>query len=336
MTRAGSALMESGWLRAPTVDPAGLDSMRDWFPVALDGETVGWRHLPGRFSEPFFGDTLRAQPRADRLVCHTPYDRLGQVGDTLAPSVFIFHSSRCGSTLLAQMLAALPQCVVHSEPPAADDFFSRHGDDPQAHAVPLLRQLFGALGQRRGADDTHYIVKLDCWHMRHLPLLRAAFPDTPSWFLYREPAAILASHRRQRGPQMVPGLVPGVLPPAVSARIEPWDLEAYCAAVLRHIFGAALAHAGQLRLLDYRQLPGVVWEDLLAELGLAPTPDQLEALRARSRFHAKTASQVFSGDPAPQREAAPHLPQLLAGLAPLYAQLEALRLSRVKRVTVRV
>jgi hypothetical protein len=327
MARAGSALMESGWLRAPAADSARLDSMRDWFPVALDGQTVGWRHLPGRFSEPFFGDTLRAQPREDRLVCHTPYDRLGQVGDTLAPSVFIFHSSRCGSTLLAQMLATLPQCVVHSEPPVIDDFFSRHGDAPHAHAAPLLRQLLGALGQRRAAADTHYIVKLDCWHMRHLPLLRAAFPDTPFWFLYREPAAILASHRRQRGPQMVPGLV---LPPEIGAGVAPWDLEGYCAAVLRHIFDVALAHAGQLRLLDYRQLPDVVWEELLAELGLAPAADQLEALRARSRFHAKAAGRVFSGDPAPEREAAPHLPQLLAGLAPLYAQLEALRLSRIR------
>jgi hypothetical protein len=127
---------------------------------------------------------------------------------------------------------------------------------------------------------------------------------------------------------MVPGLV---LPREIGAGVEPWDLEGYCAAVLRHIFSVALAHAGQLRLLDYRQLPAVVWEELLAELGLALEADQMEALRARSRFHAKAAGQVFSGDPAPEREAAPHLPQLLADLAPLYAQLEALRLSRTGR-----
>jgi hypothetical protein len=328
MARSGSALRQQGWLRAPAVDPDSLDSMRDWFPVALDGQAVAWRRLPGRFTEPFFGDSLRAQPREDRQVCHTLYKRLGGVGDTLAPSVFVFHSSRCGSTLLAQMLAALPQCVVHSEPPVVDDFFSLYGDAPHAQALPLLRQLVGALGQRRTALETHYIVKLDCWHMRHLPLLRAAFPSTPFWFLYREPAAIMASHRRQRGPQMVPGLVPGALPPEASAHIEAWDLEGWCAAVLRQIFGTALAHAGQLRLLDYRQLPGVVWEELLAELGLAPAAEQLEALRARSGFHAKSAARVFDGDPAPQKEAAPQLPQLLAGLAPLYAQLEELRLSR--------
>jgi hypothetical protein len=329
MARKGSALMQESWLRAPAADPDRLDSMRDWFPVALDAQAVAWRHLPLRFGEPFFGDTLLAQPREDRRVCHTSYDRLDDAGEALAPSVFIFHSSRCGSTLLAQMLAALPQCVVHSEPPVIDDFFSRHGDAELAQAVPLLRRLVGALGQRRSALETHYIVKLDCWHMRHLPLLRAAYPDTPFWFLYREPGAVMASHRRQRGPQMVPGLVPGVLPQEVSARIEAWDLEGWCAGVLRQIFGTALAHAGQLRLLDYRQLPGVVWQELLAELGLAPAPPHLDALRARAGFHAKRAAQVFGGDPAPEKEAAPHLPQLLAGLAPLYAQLEELRLSRL-------
>ncbi|CAH0240706.1 hypothetical protein SRABI118_02707 [Massilia sp. Bi118] len=324
MARSGSALMESGWLRAPALDAAGLASMRGWFPVALDGQSVSWRHLPARFTEPFFGDTLRAQPREERRISHTPYERLADIGETLAPRLFIFHSSRCGSTLLAQMLAALPQCVVHSEPPVLDDFFNHHGGQPHAQAVPLLRRLVGALGQRRAASETHYIVKLDCWHIRHLPLLRAAFPDTPFWFLYREPAAILASHRRQRGPQMVPDLV---LPPDIGAGIEAWDLEGYCAAVLRHIFSEALAHAGQLRLLDYRQLPSVVWEELLAELGLAPTPQQREALQARAGFHAKAGARAFSGDPAAAQDTPPHLPQLLAMLAPLYAQLEARRLA---------
>ena len=324
MARSGSALMESGWLRAPAIDAALLASMRGWFPVALDEHAVSWRHLPAGFTEPFFGDTLRAQPREERRVCRTLHGRLADAGEALAPSVFIFHSSRCGSTLLAQMLAALPQCVVHSEPPVLDDFFALFGAAPQADAAALLRRLLEALGQRRNSTDTHYVVKLDCWHLRHLPLLRAAFPDTPFWFLYREPAAIMASHRRQRGPQMVPNLV---LPPEIGAGVEAWDLEGYCAAVLRHLFSEALAHAGQLRLLDYRQLPEVVWEELLAALGIAPSPEQLAAMRARARFHAKAGARVFDGDPAPAREAAPHLPQLLAMLAPLYAQLEARRLA---------
>lgn len=324
MAQHGSALIQSGWLRAPSADVHALGSMRDWFPVALDDSAVSWRHLPARFTEPFFADTLRAQPRDQRRVCRTPHDWLDRVGPTIAPSAIVFHSSRCGSTLLAQMLACLPQCIVQSEPPVIDDFLARYGDTALATAAPALRRLMLALGQCRHGE-TRFIVKVDCWHIRHLPLLRAAFPATPFWFLYREPQAVLASHRRQRGPQMVPGLV---LPPAFGAGLAPGDLDGYCARVLEHIFSQALVHADELRLLDYRQLPGVVWEELLAELGIEACAGQLDAMRARAGFHAKSAGAAYHGDPAPEKEAAPHLPELLAMLAPLYAQLETLRLAQ--------
>jgi hypothetical protein len=318
VARAGSALTQGGWLRAPATDARTLDSLRDWFPVALDDSEVVWRHLPGRFTEPFFADTLRAQPPAERRICRSAHDALERVGPVLAPGAFIFHSSRCGSTLLAQMLAALPQCVVQSEPPVVDDFLARYGDDAPETAAPALRRLVLALGQRRHGES-HFIVKLDCWHMRHLPLLHAAFPATPFWFLYREPRAILASHQRQRGPQMVPGLV---LPPAFGDGLAPGDLDGYCARVIQHIFSQALAHGHELRLLDYRQLPDIVWDELLAVLGIEASAGQLEALRARAGFHAKSALSAFAGDPIPQEETAPHLLEMLA---PLYAQLEALR-----------
>lgn len=319
MTKHGSALTQRGWLRAPSVDAHSLASLRDWFPITLDDTSVSWRHLPGRFTAPFFAETLSGQPREERRICVTPPEGLDRTGPAIPPSAFVFHSSRCGSTLLAQMLAALPQCVVLSEPPVVDDFFARYGDAPLADAVPRLRRLVRALGQRRHGE-THFVVKLDCWHMRHLPLLHAAFPEVPFWFLYREPAAILASHRRQRGPQMVPGLV---LPAAFGDGLAAGDLDAYCARVIAHIFSAALAHADRLRLIAYRQLPDIVGDELLAALGIACTPAQLEALRARARFHAKAAQAPFAGDPPAQKETAPHLLEMLA---PLYAQLEALRL----------
>ncbi|MDY0975292.1 hypothetical protein SOM61_09975 [Massilia sp. CFBP9012] len=321
MTQPGSVLRHDGWLRWPKVDPGTLDSLRDWFPVALDGDEVGWRYLPGRFTAPFFADTLIEQERAERRVCHTPHDWLERTGPAVPPSVFVFHASRCGSTLLSQMLASLPQCVVLSEPTVIDDFLIRYGSAPPEIAAPGLRRLMGALGQQRHSE-THVIVKLDCWHIRHLPLLRAAFPGVPFWFLYREPRAILASHARQRGRQMVPGLV---FPVEFGAGLAPADLDGWCARVLEHIFGAAREHAHELRLLDYRQLPSVVWDELLEELGIACTPAQHQGLRTRAAFHAKSGLAPFAGDPAPQTPAAPHLLEMLA---PLYAQLEALRLGR--------
>ena len=44
----------------------------------------------------------------------------------LAPTGFVFHLSRCGSTLVSQMLAALPQNVVLSEAGPINDALRAH------------------------------------------------------------------------------------------------------------------------------------------------------------------------------------------------------------------
>jgi hypothetical protein len=316
--------VERQLLRARPVSPSTLPSLRDWFPVTLQADGISWRHVPGRFTASFFADTLRQQTPAERQVCTTPMDWLDRLEPGLAPSAFIFHASRCGSTLLTQLLATLPSCIVLSEPPVIDAFLRGHQQaSGTSGGVARLRQLILALGQQRSVDETHFFIKLDCWHIQYLPLLRAAFPDTPCWFLYREPGAILASHQRQRGPQMVPGLI---MPRQIGTEdLAPGDLDGYCAQVLASLFQSALLHAGHLRWLHYAQLPDILWHELMPQLGLYPTPSQLQAMRQRAGFHAKDQSSAFRGDPPPAVAATHPLFQQL--VAPLYAQLEQCRLT---------
>ncbi|MDM5179577.1 aspartyl/asparaginyl beta-hydroxylase domain-containing protein [Massilia sp. DJPM01] len=292
-------------LRAEAVAWHAGMPMRHWFPVTIAGTPpqLAWRHAAGqRFTDPFFDNTLARQVPQQRQRCDTPAAALGAVGPTLAPDAFIFHVSRCGSTLLTQLLAALPQCVVMSEPPVIDALLRRHHDEAAAahDTAALLRQVVLALGQHRFAGEAHFFVKLDCWHIHSLALVRLAFPDTPCLFLYREPGAVLASHRRQRGPQMVPGLLhPALLPPA-PASLAPGDLDGYAAQVLAGFFEAAAAavQAGALELLNYADLPALVADTLLARFGIACTAQQGEQLRQRAGFHSKHAGAPFGGDPA--------------------------------------
>jgi len=127
-------------------------------------------------------------------------------------------------------------------------------------ASAWLRQVVQALGQRRDDRASHDFLKLDCRHVHSLALIRLALPETPCLFLYRDPQAVLASHRRQRGPQMVPGMLHPALLPAAPASLPPGDLNDYAATVLHGLFEAAdaAAHAGQLDLLHYAQLPEVI------------------------------------------------------------------------------
>lgn len=309
----------------------GMD-LRGWYPLYVErGETwvdaaMCWRELGKTpFSDAFFVNTLARQPHGERRVCRTPLAALATLGDCLAPDAFIFHVSRCGSTLLSQLLASLPQCIVMSEPPVVDSLLRLHHDssDPAA-GIALLRQAILALGQRRSGAETHFIIKFDCWHIHSLDLLRQAFPGTPCLFVYREPLAVLASHQRQRGPQMVPGMLHPAQLPLPAHQLAPGDLDGYTGLVLAGLFDAAQSHAaaGQLQLIDYKQLPDIVFHDVLPRFGIAPTAAQWQAMRAQGGVHAKYGTAYHGDPPMP---AASGLVAIAAQLQPAYLALEALR-----------
>jgi hypothetical protein len=220
----------------------------------------------------------------------------------LKTTAFVFHVSRCGSTLLTQMLAQLPSCVVLSEPPVLDSFFRLHHAQPQASGgAAVFRQLLAALGQARGAGQQHLIVKLDSWHAPWIPWVRSVFPDVPLFFLYRQPQEVLASHRRQRGLHMVPGLLPLAPLRVVAQALHPGDLEGHARGVLTAIFQSALASADTdgVQLLNHEQLPQAVWELVMPRLGMVCDEDALKAVQARAQFHAKNGVQPFTGDAPP-------------------------------------
>ena len=310
----------------------GMD-LRGWYPLYVErGDTLAdaamcWRELgKTTFSDAFFVNTLARQPHEQRRVCRTPLAALASLADGLAPDAFIFHVSRCGSTLLSQLLASLPQCIVMSEPPVIDSLLRLHHDSGDgAASVALLRQAILALGQHRSGAETHFVIKFDCWHIHSLDLLRQAFPGTPCLFVYREPLAVLTSHQRQRGPQMVPDMLHPAQLPLPTHQLAPGDLDGYAGLVLASLFNAALPHAagGQLQLINYKQLPDILFSDLLPRFGIAPTAAQLQAMHARGGVHAKYGT-AFHGDPPVA--AASGLAAIAAQIQPGYQALEALRL----------
>ncbi|MFZ4875356.1 hypothetical protein ACL9RI_09740 [Janthinobacterium sp. Mn2066] len=332
----GFALQERLMARgAPVAWQPGMD-LSGWYPVSVEHDAeaihVDWRDLgQTRFSDSFFENTLARQPREERRACRTPLAALARLDAGLAPDAFIFHVSRCGSTLLTQMLATLPHCVVMSEPPIIDALLRLHHDSAGTQdGIALLRSAILALGQRRFGDERHYVIKFDCWHIHSLDLIRQAFPGTPCLFLYREPQAVLASHQRQRGPQMVPGMLHPALLPLPGHALAPGDLDGYAGLVLASLYDAAHRHAAtkNLQLINYRQLPDIVFSDLLERLGIQPTAGQLQTMRARSGLHAKYGT-AFQGDQ--HGPAAGRLQQIAALLQPGYAALEALRIRHTQQ-----
>jgi len=289
-----------------------------WVPMRIYWQNfrpkVDWGHLgTRRFTDPFFAHTINpcVQHPADLLFRHqTPLDNLGDIAATqpsVRPTGFIFHMSRCGSTLLSQMLAASPANIVLSEAAPIDDILRSHFRNPavtEQQRVQWLQWLVSVLAWQRHPAEKNVFIKFDCWHVMFLPLIQRAFPGVPWIFLYREPLEVMASAEKQLGGQMIPG----VLQPSLFG----WDADVvgrmhfseYAARVLGRLCEAAHTHAqaGNGKLVNYRQLPTSIWPALMEYWRVEFSPDETAQMLASAQWNAKNPVLPFEEDSQSKRD----------------------------------
>ena len=263
-----------------------------------------------RFVAPFHRDTIRAlafRPLAQMTRIRTDLAAMIEGAGherTIAPTGFIFHMSRCGSTLAAQMLAAVPGHIVMSEPEPVDAVvqWAATSGASFARQVAALRAVVAALGRDRERGATRYFMKLDAWHGFALRLFRAAFPDTPWIFLHRDPAEVMVSLKAEPGIQSAPGGLPADLigfDPAAAA-----SLEDYAGRLFASLFDRVLAMLPEGGLaIDYRDLIPAMTTTIAAHFGFAPSDEEVAAMRKITLGDAKAPDQIFVSDTAAKRAA---------------------------------
>lgn len=249
----------------------------------------------------------------------------------LKPSGLIFHMSRCGSTLVSQMLAQLDSNIVVSEASPIDAVVQAHHWQPDldpARQSRWLGAMVGALGQKRNGDERRYFIKLDCWHTLALPLFRRAFPDVPWIFMYRDPIEVLVSQVRMPGAQMVPlGIGPDLY--GLERSYGPGTAEDYYGRVLAKVCEPVLHHYGEGGglLINYRQLPDAFFTRILPHFGMECSESERTAMSEAAGYDAKAPGFPFSPDSeAKQKRASPAAHAATQQwLSALYNQLESLR-----------
>ena len=316
-----------------------------WLPMRIywnDRQPmVDWGYLGNRrFTEPFFSQTTDQCVRhpADFLFRHqTPLAQLGEIAGAqpeLPPTGFIFHMSRCGSTLISQKLAAARANVVLSEPAPIDGVLRARFHDPglgEDVIVQWLQWVVAALSWRRHPEEENVFIKFDCWHTLFLPLIQRAFPAVPWIFLYREPLEVMASHLKQRGAQMIPGALEPEIFGWDSATVGQMAPNEYGAGALAKICAAAL-DGGQRetgKLVNYRQLPDAVWPALTRFWNVQVSPDDAERMAAAAQANAKNPSLPFTADSQAKRDSVPEAVRTLTRqwLESVYQELESQRLA---------
>jgi hypothetical protein len=285
-----------------------------WVPIRLVGNgaemQVEWCWLGSRrFLEPFFENTIDHVQRLpfNSLFTHrTPMAELGDwhaASPGLPPAGFIFHMSRCGSTLVSQMLAALPENLVISEAGPLDRL-ARAAWLPEMTRAEWLRWMVSALGQKRAGLETKYFIKFDSISVAALPFIRRTFPDVPWIFIYRDGEEVLSSHLRQPAPAMSPGMITDawVLDATVKEAMAMSPAE-YAARVI----GTLCRHAAQAMsfgggmLVNYTQLPDAVWNDIARHFAVPLTPGDVDCMKQVARYNAKRPKGQFEPDGADKR-----------------------------------
>jgi len=99
--------------------------LKGWLPVdavVVEGRPgLWWMEMSGvSLTEPFFQQTVERERANGKAELFTEFDALLQLEqsfDSVDPTGFIFHSSRCGSTLVANACRAIASSIGASALP---------------------------------------------------------------------------------------------------------------------------------------------------------------------------------------------------------------------------
>ena len=140
-----------------------------------------------------------------RLGEKNEYDTKGYLLDPLLDQIiraahipvggFIFHLSRCGSTLVSQMLKVFNDLLVISEPSGISNILFQSDMIPEQKAL-VIKRLKAVVLAHAHPMESHkrkLFIKLQELPIFHLDLIREAFPNVPWIFLFRSPVEIMAS-----------------------------------------------------------------------------------------------------------------------------------------------
>jgi len=180
-------------------------------PVSIDVATnsIQWMDLEKyHFYEGFFHRSVKmftALKRGDVFTCTTSTDVLlndNIITDYVYPTAFIFHAGRCGSTLLAKVLARVQDNLIISEPDPLNNIHllfnqGEFGQSGSEHKT-AYRNLILAMARRRVSSHQNVIVKFTSYNIRFFDFIHAVFPDVPAIFLTRDVDQIVKSCKKSR------------------------------------------------------------------------------------------------------------------------------------------
>jgi hypothetical protein len=319
---------------APPVSVSDIERLKGWMPVrVLLGQhlpIVTWRDMRNViFNEPFFRDTVGRIEEAqgsDAFIA-TGLDELLLLQrhvEFMKPSGFIFHVSRCGSTLVARSLQALEKSVVIREAQPVETAVWLHfaGENiPKNHSLlrsVILQSVVNVMGQRSTGVEQNYFIKFSSWDILQIEQIRRIWPEVPWLFITRDPVEVIVSNLRKTGQWLQCGndfrqaaFVAGV----TTEYAAEMSTEEYCARAIGRFCETALDFVDEKSLfVDYKELSVEMIKRIIRFFGFEPSQREIQEIERVSKFYSKdiTTERPYSDDSAHKQAAAAEQLRFLA------------------------
>ena len=211
----------------------------------------------------------------------------------------IFHMSRCGSTLLARLLAEDPSTLVLNEPDVVNmllkESLSANDCGSTDSVDAALAQAIARIGSQVDSDAHRIVIKTTSWNAAKASTLMRAFPDARCVFLERDPRAVLAS--LDRNP---PGWAIASNAWLLGDDRDPTSPSSFASAlspVTQGVRSAVATESTRWRSASYVDLPGAA-ESVAEWFGVATRP-VVDSLGSVSAVHSKTGAAWRPDQDAP-------------------------------------
>jgi hypothetical protein len=302
----------SGWLPIEIV----LDRYPAMvWPGVVPEASVRWMYFGSkRLSEPFFSQSVARLRDGDcpALEIETNIKSLtteGRREPRIMPAGFIFHMSRCGSTLISNALKVFDGIQVAAEarpvtrlfmPCAPQDcaIIDTQRDEQQRNLAECLFNLFSCY---RNGNPESIVFKFMSQNSLCLPTIRKFWPDVPCLFIIRDPVDVMVSNLKDGGLNRFtesPAVAYEICGADRSMPLTKISVEDFCARVLGRYLDAFIGEiTPNVRVIDYDDINPASVPDIMKLFHL-DVPSDLSSVDAVFRRYSKDPHEntPFYGD----------------------------------------
>ncbi|MEM9625257.1 MAG: hypothetical protein AAGA21_03425 [Pseudomonadota bacterium] len=253
--------------------------------------------------------------------------------------------SRCGSTLLGNVLNRSPRHAAINQPgPLQDGFWTLvtdHWRQPSLNAGNdekilndgrLLQHLIRAILRQRSGVCSHGFIKFRSWSVLFADFIQGAFPDVPCLFMYREPIEVLGSVIQKKNVAEFATPAQRAFLAGDGKHASPYvdNLDFMTACYANYFEKALAARPGQTNFLNYRDLRDSNLQAILVDGFRFETPvADLDLMEDEFQYYSKDRAQAKSAFSKERDQNAKALKvrervvtDRLSGLSELYQRLE--------------